>query len=183
MNINSLSEEQLAGQRLMVGFSGTRINDELRFLIQTLRVGGIILFARNLETPEQIKTLCTSAQIFAGKCGQPALFISIDQEGGAVARLKSQFTQFPGNPEMADEADAVRFAQVTATELSELGVNMNMAPVLDVIPGTGDSIMSTRAFGRDPLWVSRLGTAVIRHFQQNRIWYRLRRRLKRMWQE
>jgi len=169
MNINFLSEEQLAGQRLMVGFSGTQLNDELQFFVRELRVGGIILFLRNLETPEQIKALCTSAQAFADKCGQPALFISIDQEGGRVARLKEPFTQFPGNPAMTDEADAVRFAEVTANELSGIGINMDMAPVLDVIPETGNSVMATRAFGHDPFWVSQLGTAVIQHLQQNHI--------------
>ena len=169
MNINSLSEEQLAGQRLMVGFNGTKLNDELQFLIQELGVGGIILFSRNLETPDQIKALCKSAQAFAGKCGQPALLISIDQEGGKVARLKEPFTQFPGNPAMTDEADAVRFAEVTANELSGIGINMDMAPVLDVIPETGNSVMATRAFGHDPFWVSQLGTAVIQHLQQNHI--------------
>ena len=169
MNINSLSEEQLAGQRLMVGFNGTKLNDELQFLIQELGVGGIILFSRNLETPDQIEALCESAQGFADKCGQPALLISIDQEGGKVARLKEPFTQFPGNPAMTDEADAVRFAEITASELSGVGVNMDMAPVLDVIPEKGNSVMATRAFGDDPGWVSRLGTEVIRHLQQNNI--------------
>lgn len=167
--INSLSEEQLAGQRLMVGFNGTKLNDELQFLIRELRVGGIILFSRNLETPDQIEALCESAQGFADKCGQPALLISIDQEGGKVARLKEPFTRFPGNPSMSGEADAVRFAEITASELSGLGVNMDMAPVLDVIPETGNSVMATRAFGDDPGWVSRLGTEVIRHLQQNNI--------------
>ena len=70
---------------------------------------------------------------------------------------------------MTDEADAVRFAEITASELSGVGVNMDMAPVLDVIQEKGNSVMATRAFGDDPGWVSRLGTEVIRHLQQNNI--------------
>jgi len=153
----------------MVGFHGTELNDQLQYLIQELRVGGIILFARNLKTPDQIRALCKSVHGFTEACGQPNLLISIDQEGGTVARLKEPFTQFPGNPAMTDEADAIRFAEITASELSDLGINMDMAPVLDVIPESGNSVMATRAFGRDPGWVSKLGIEVIRHLQQNTI--------------
>jgi beta-N-acetylhexosaminidase len=70
---------------------------------------------------------------------------------------------------MRSEADAVRFAEITASELSGIGINMDMAPVLDVVPDTGGSVMASRAFGNDPGWVSRLGTAVIRNLQQNHI--------------
>jgi beta-N-acetylhexosaminidase len=169
MNISAFSDEQSAGQRLMVGFDGTELNPDLRFLIKTLRVGGIILFSRNLITPGQITHLCTSVQEYALSCGQPPLFISIDQEGGSVARLKEPFTQFPGNPQMKGPEDAIHFARVTASELTQIGVNMNLAPVLDVAPQEIDSVQKSRVFGHDPLWVSELGTAVIEHLQANNI--------------
>ncbi len=169
MRTGAFSDRQLAGQRLMVGFDGTRLSEDLRFMIQHLKVGGIILFAQNLETPDQIKELCTSVQDYARRCGQPPLFIAIDQEGGEVSRLKAPFTQFPGNPHMQAEADAIHFAEVTAGELSQVAINMNMAPVMDVAPVNIDSIMAGRAFGADPQWVSRLGVKVIEHLQRNRI--------------
>jgi len=131
MDISEFSNEQLAGQRLMVGFDGTRLNDDLMFLIDTLKVGGIILFSRNLTSPDQIKDLCLSVQEYAVKCGQPPLFISIDQEGGKVARLEEPFTQFPGNPHMKNDEDARHFAEITASELKNVGINMNMAPVME----------------------------------------------------
>jgi beta-N-acetylhexosaminidase len=165
----TFSNEQLAGQRLMVGFDGTGLNDDLKFLIDHIKAGGIILFAGNLETPDQIKDLCFAVQDFARSCGQPPLFIAIDQEGGQVARLKKPFTQFPGNPYILHEADAIYFAETTATELNQVGINMNMAPVLDVAPKDIDSIMAKRAFGGDPDRVSRLGVKVIEHLQKNRI--------------
>ena len=167
--MSALSNEQLAGQRLMVGFDGTGLNDDLKYLISHIKAGGIILFAGNLETPDQIKDLCFGAQDFAKSCGLPPLFIAIDQEGGQVARLKKPFTQFPGNPSMRNDEDAVYFAETTATELNQVGINMNMAPVLDVAPVNIDSIMAKRAFGGDPAWVSRLGVKVIEHLQKNRI--------------
>ncbi len=169
MEIKDLSNEQLAGQRLMVGFDGIELNNDLKLLIDTIKVGGIILFARNLSSPEQIKDLCLSAQEYALKCGQPALFISIDQEGGQVARLKPPFTQFPGNPKMKGEGDAINFARTTAKELKGVGINMNMAPVLDVAQKGIHSVMAGRAFGSDPAWVSKLGIKVIENLQQNKI--------------
>jgi beta-N-acetylhexosaminidase len=169
MNPSSLSNEQLAGQRLMVGFDGTGLDEYLKFLIGQIKAGGIILFAVNLETPDQIKDLCFAVQDYAKQCGQPPLFIAIDQEGGQVARLKEPFTQFPGNPHMRHEADAKHFAEVTAAELNQVGINMNMAPVMDVAPQDIDSIMAKRAFGGDPDWVSRLGLKVIEHLQRHNI--------------
>jgi beta-N-acetylhexosaminidase len=169
MELSAFSDKQLAGQRLMVGFSGTRISEELKSLIKHLKVGGLILFSENLKTPQQIEQLCSEAQQYAHSCGQPPLFIAIDQEGGQVARLKSPFTRFDGNPSMKDEHDAVHFAEVTAAEMAGVGINMNMAPVVDVAPEEINSIMAGRVFGSDPHWVSRLGVAVIEHLQQNRI--------------
>jgi beta-N-acetylhexosaminidase len=169
MMTTAFSNEQLAGQRLMVGFDGTDLNADLKFLIKRLKSGGIILFSRNIETPDQIKHLCNEVQNYAQRCGQPPLFIAIDQEGGQVARLKEPFSQFPGNPHMANEKDAVQFAETTAAELARVGINMNMAPVLDIAPETINSIMAERAFGADPAWVTRLGIKVIEHLQCNNI--------------
>ena len=164
-----LSTEVMAGQRLMVGFDGTRFNDDLKSLIEILQVGGLILFSRNLVTPEQIRQLCRDCQEYAGRCGLPPLFISIDQEGGPVARLKPPFTQFPGNPAMKHPKDAVDFARATAMDLQHIGINMNMAPVLDIAPEGVNSIMAGRAFGSDPQWVSRMGMTVIDQLQRRGI--------------
>jgi len=169
MNITTFSDEQLAGQRLMVGFDGIELNRELKYLIDRVKVGGVILFARNLINPEQIKQLCLSLQGYAAACGQPPLFIAIDQEGGQVARLKQPFTQFAGNPEMEGQKDARHFAEVTATELSRTGINMNLAPVLDVAFNAQKSIMAGRAFGADPIQSADLGSTVIEHLQQSGI--------------
>ncbi len=169
MDITTYSDEQLAGQRLMVGFEGTELNRELESLIGEIKVGGIILFARNLIDHRQIKHLCLRAQEYARSRGQPPLLIAIDQEGGQVARLKKPFTRFAGNPEMESRRDAERLAQITAAELSWVGINMNMAPVLDIAFNGPKSIMAGRSFGNEPLWVTDLGTTVIEHLQKNGI--------------
>lgn len=169
MKTATLSTEQQAGQRLMVGFEGTGLNEDLKDLINRLKIGGIILFAGNLKSPDQIKELCRSIQDYAKICQQPPLFIAVDQEGGQVARLQEPFTIFPGNPHMKTEEDAVHFAEITAAELNQVGINMNMAPVMDVSPEGSGSIMAERTFGDNPAWVSRLGVKVIEHLQLNNI--------------
>ncbi len=167
MTYETWSDEQKAGQRMMVGFTGTQFNDELRYAIDTLKVSGVILFSQNIASPKQLETLCQSLQDYAKSCGQPPLFIAIDQEGGVVARLKPPFTQFEGNPSMQKEQDAIAFALTTARELTGVGINMDMAPVLDVPPVQGPSVMIERAFGRDPRWVAQMGATVIEHLQDN----------------
>jgi beta-N-acetylhexosaminidase len=157
----------MAGQRFMVGFDGLSLSTDLKYLIDTLKVGGIILFKRNVSSPEQIADLCASAQAHAAACGQPPLLIAIDQEGGQVARLGPPFSQFPGNPYMKNVRDADSFAEITAREIGEVGINMNMAPVLDVPPEQLESVMAGRAFGSDPEWISVMGKHVIKGLQQN----------------
>ncbi|MBW2410303.1 MAG: beta-N-acetylhexosaminidase [Deltaproteobacteria bacterium] len=169
MDLKSLTNTGLAGQRLMVGFAGDKFSDDLRYLIGELKVGGIILFSQNITSPGQLKDLCEAMQRHAAENLNLPLFIAVDQEGGQVARLKDPFTEFPGNPHMHSEDDASQFAEITAAELVQMGFNMNMAPVLDIAPQNIESIMAQRAFGHDPAWVERLGMKVIRHLQQNSI--------------
>lgn len=157
----------LAGQRLMIGFDSNRLDHKIRDLIDSCHPGAIILFACNLDTPDQIKTLCEDLQAHAAKCGLPPLFIGIDQEGGPVARLKKPFTIFKGHAHMKSVADAIHFATVTATELVQMGINMNMAPVLDVLPADMQSIMIDRSLGHDPIEVGRLGRTIIEYQQNN----------------
>lgn len=156
----------LAGQRLMLGFDGTTFNGDLETLIRELNPGGIILFSRNIETPDQVRALCRDVQEYARSLGLPPLFIAIDQEGGAVARLRApHFREFPGAPALHTEAAAARFGVEMAALLRSLGINMNMAPVLDVAPAGFPSIMGNRILGRDPERVARLGAAIIRAHQ------------------
>lgn len=165
-----LSKQRLAGQRLMVGFDGTELNAELKYLIDTFNIGGVILFKPNITSPPQLRKLCASIQDYARSWDLPHLFITVDQEGGQVARLKAPFfTEFPGNPHMRGRDDARLFARTTATELLGAGFNMNMAPVLDVAFDKADSIMAERSFGSDPAWVSELGGAVIQGLQRGNI--------------
>jgi beta-N-acetylhexosaminidase len=158
--------EFIAGQRIMAGFIGTELNEDLKFLIDTIGVGGIILFSRNITSRKQLTSLCKNASEYASACSLPPLLIAIDQEGGTVARLKAPyFTEFPGAPFIKNISDAETFARITAEELCDAGINMDMAQVLDVAPKDFDSVMSQRMFGNDPRLTSMLGCTIIKHLQ------------------
>jgi len=159
----------MAGQRLMLGFDGIELNKDLKYIINNIKACGIILFKRNIGTPEQVAALCSECQQYAKECGIPPLFIAVDQEGGTVARFKEPFTIFKGNPYIESVDDAKNFASITADELKQVGINMNFAPVLDVVPEGVDSIMKDRAFKGDAQQVSKFGIKVILGLQAKKI--------------
>ena len=159
----------MAGQRLMLGFDGVELNRDLKHIIDGIKACGIILFKRNIETPKQVASLCKACQEYAKSCGLPPLFIAIDQEGGTVARLQKPFTIFKGNPFIESVEDAKHFALITADELHQAGINMNFAPVLDIVPDSVDSIMKERVFKGDAKRVSSLGMEVILGLQKKGI--------------
>lgn len=155
------------GQLFMLGFHGTEFSKDLRELFKTYHPGGVILFSRNLEDPEQAAHLTNALQKLAPKM---PLFVSIDQEGGRVARLPKGFTVFPGQSALgqAGATDlAYAFAEATAKELRAIGVNMNLTPVLDVNTNPHNPIIRDRSFGSDPEQVETLGLAVIAGLQDN----------------
>ena len=155
------------GQLFMLGFHGTEPSTELRDLFKSYHPGGVILFSRNLENPEQAAHLTNALQKLAPKM---PLYVSIDQEGGRVARLPKGFTVFPGQGALGQAgttALAYAFAEVTASELRTIGVNMDLAPVLDVNTNPRNPIIGDRAFGHDPEQVETLGLAVIAGLQDN----------------
>lgn len=165
MDVETYSIEKLAGQRLMLGFEGTDFSKDVRHLIKKVNAGGLILFKQNIRSPEQVTQLCREAQDYARQCGLPPLLVAIDQEGGMVARLSAPFTVFKGNPHIRSNADADEFGRVCASELLDVGINMNLAPVLDVAPRNFHSIMEGRMFGHSPERVSAMGNQVISAMQ------------------
>jgi beta-N-acetylhexosaminidase len=166
----ALSElEDKIGQIFMVGIPGPDLDPLTEKLIVDHGVGGVILFSRNIETPLQLAGLCRDLQGLALKTRSIPLFLSVDQEGGRVARLKRPFTLFPGNEAIAGGPMALEraheFATVTAREMAMVGLNMDLAPVVDVRRGEAEKHLVGRTFGDDPRWVARLGSRVIETLQ------------------
>jgi beta-N-acetylhexosaminidase len=160
-NEYSMNVPELAGQLCMIGFEGTEITPDLRAWIREYQPGGIILFSRNLVDPAQIAHLTNDLQALAGDI---PLLIAIDQEGGRVSRLPSGFTIFPPAATVAQSGStelAYQAAAVTAKELRAVGINMNMAPVLDIHTNPSNPIIGDRAFGTEPEQVCFMGAATI----------------------
>jgi beta-N-acetylhexosaminidase len=159
--------EHLIGQRLMVGFDGSSWNTDLEFCIRDLAPGGLILFAANIDSPDQVRALCADAQKCAVDMGLPPLIIAVDQEGGPVARLgPPAFPHCPGAAEMQCVTDAEAFARLVADIMKPIGIHMDMAPVLDIDCPELEGIMRRRAFGSDPETVTAMGLAVIHGLQR-----------------
>ena len=164
-----MTVSELVGQLCMIGFEGTEVTPDLRAWMREYRPGGIILFSRNLVNPAQIAHLTNDLQALAGEM---PLLIGIDQEGGRVSRLPSDFTIFPPAATVAQPGStelAYQAAAVTAKELRAVGINMNMAPVLDIHSNPSNPIIGDRAFGTDPEQVCLMGAATLAGLHDHRV--------------
>jgi beta-N-acetylhexosaminidase len=159
------------GQLFMAGIPGPQLDEDTKALIRDYNLGGVILFSRNIEDPIQLTRLCLDLQDTAIEYHGLPLILAVDQEGGRVARLKEPFTQFPGNTAIGQDAQpverAMEYGRITAKEMKMVGLNMNLAPVVDVQRGEPEKHLAGRTFGEDPEMVAVLGRTVVRSFQEN----------------
>lgn len=156
------------GQHFIVDFDGPAVTPQVERLVREGRIGGVILFAKNVRSPDQVRRLCADLQALVRDAGLPPMFISVDQEGGLVNRLVDGFTVFPSAMALGAsgrEDDVIAAARITAGELRSVGINTNHAPVLDVNTDPTNPVIGVRAFGEDPEAVGRLGSAYLRAAQ------------------
>jgi beta-N-acetylhexosaminidase len=154
-----------AGQLVIAGFAGHVIPDDLTRIAREFDLGGVIYFARNIDAPEQVAELSRQAH---GLARDTPLWISVDQEGGRVARLRRPFTEWPPMMTLGrsgDEALAARFARALASELRAVGINLDYAPVLDIHTNPDNPVIGDRALAERAEDVARLGTVIIRTLQ------------------
>jgi beta-N-acetylhexosaminidase len=155
------------GQLLIGSLPGTTLTPEIRSLAREFSLGGVILFARNIEAPEQVAELSQDVQQLASEV---PLWMSVDQEGGRVARLKKPFTEWPPMAVLGrsgDSALAGRFAAALAAELRAVGITLDYAPVLDIHTNPRNPVIGDRALAEDAEAVARLGAAIVRGLQDN----------------
>jgi beta-N-acetylhexosaminidase len=160
----NLSTEDKIGQMLVVGFQGLKPPDHILSWLESGRIGGVILFARNIDNPAQVVELTRACHEAASR----PILIAIDQEGGVVARLREGFTESPGAMALGAANSEVLAEQVSAVlgvEMRALGINWNLAPAVDLTHNIHNPSVGVRSLGVDPNRVSRLGVAQVRGFQ------------------
>jgi len=174
-SLKEMTLEEKVGQLLMVHFNGEEVNDDAKILVQDTKAGGIIYYnwSNGLHSPEQIRTLSTGLQKLTEANQNPIpLLIAADQEGGVVARLNNGFTKFPGNKALGETSDpnlAEGAALAMGEELQAVGINMNLAPVVDVNSNPRNPVIGVRSFGDETETVLAFGKKALSGYRRARI--------------
>ena len=165
--VANMSDADKVGQLMMIGIHGKSLNDDAKFMLNEYRVGGIILFDRNMESKDQVKTLITDINKAGKSAGLTPLFIGIDQEGGAVARMDDKLIKVPPAEEVgkAPVEQAASLAKEVGTELKDLGFNIDFAPVADL------GLTYGRSYSTNPDEVVRYAGAVGKAYDEAGLWY------------
>lgn len=165
--VANMSDADKVGQLLMIGIHGTTLNDDAKFMLNEYRVGGIILFDRNMESKDQVKTLIADINKASKSAGLTPLFLGIDQEGGAVARMEDQLIKVPPAEELGNSPieQAASLAKQSGAELKDLGFNINFAPVADL------GLTYGRSYSTNPDEVVRYAGAVGKAYDEAGLWY------------
>lgn len=149
---------------LMMDIAGTWLTAEDRQMLRQPEVGGLIIFARNIESPRQVRELCQSIRAV-----RPDLLLAVDQEGGRVQRLRQGFLRLPAMRAIADNHNAEELAEhcgwLMATEVLAVGLDLSFAPVLD-LDHQRSAVVGSRAFEGDPQRATTLAAAFIRGMHQ-----------------
>ncbi|HEX7722991.1 MAG TPA: glycoside hydrolase family 3 N-terminal domain-containing protein [Pyrinomonadaceae bacterium] len=163
----SLPFEQQIGQFFFIGLPGKTIDSEARELIEEIKPGGIILFGRNVESPDQVRKLLDDARALV----PTQLLCGIDQEGGLVDRLREIFPAMPSARALRQHGDlaGVRtLGRITGELLRMLGIDINFAPVMSIITQARSQLTNglySRSFGASPGEVLGYTTVYMRGLQ------------------
>lgn len=165
--VANMSDADKVGQLLMIGIHGTTLNDDAKFMLNEYRVGGIILFDRNMESKDQVKTLIADINKAGKSAGLTPLLLGIDQEGGAVARMDDQLIKVPPAEKLGNAPieQAASLAKQSGEELKDLGFNINFAPVADL------GLTYGRSYSTNPDEVVRYAGAVGKAYDEAGLWY------------
>lgn len=151
------------GQVFMVAIDGTRLTRHTAALLRTWRAGGVVLFERNVGSAGDLRSLTTALQ----SASAVPLLIATDQEGGSVVRVRVGLTPLP-SPEyygrLGSAARVYADTRLQGLALRSLGINLDLAPVVDV-RSLPDSAIGSRSFGSDPALVARFVDAAVRGYQ------------------
>lgn len=150
--------EQMVGELFMIGISGKELDDQTIRILEEIRPGFVILFARNIESASQVNDLLMHITKVIKK---PVVF-AIDQEGGIVTRLREGFAVSCGAMALAatgDKTNAHLAGKILAKEMKSIGITWNLAPVVDINDNPNNPGIGVRSFGDTPEKVSKFASA------------------------
>lgn len=166
MRAEQMTVEQKVGQILMIGYPTMDIPIEMEAWIKQKHIGNVILFSRNIGTPEETYQHVRTLQSWAYEAEQPyPLLIGTDQENGVVTRLQKGATRFPGAMALGATGNleqATRIYAATGKELRAAGISVNFAPTVDVNNNAANPVIGVRSFGEAPEQVARFGEAAVK---------------------
>ena len=169
--INNMSVDEKIGQLLITGIENLEISEREIELIESHKIGGFILFKRNIVNYEQTLGLVNTLKEL-NKNNKIPLFLSIDEEGGRVSRLYELFNNLPPASDLGlknNQESAFEFGQIQAFKLLALGFNLNFSPVLDVNSNPENEVIGDRAISDDPEKVALLGTQIFKAMMESGI--------------
>lgn len=152
------SLEQDLGQLFIVGFEGKTITPQLESFFKKYRPGGVLLLSKNIESEQQLKSLIAGLQNLSQRETGLPLFIAVDQEGGPISRI-GFLEEKTAQSAINSTDDAYRIGLKRGKELKELGVNMNLAPLLDYMQS--GNFYFNRCFQKSPLLSGNLGKSLV----------------------
>ncbi|MCK5654938.1 MAG: beta-N-acetylhexosaminidase [Candidatus Aureabacteria bacterium] len=158
------------GELIISGFRGTAFNKELEKKILVDKAAGLILFARNISTLKSLKKLTTCCQSARKSISRSPLIIAIDHEGGRVNRFGSLLTSIPSSMAIASaasEEETKKLGKLMACELLACGINLNLAPVLDINDVEENPGIGIRSFGSNARTVSKFANKLIEGMAKN----------------
>jgi len=162
--LKEMSIDEKIGQLFIVGFEGTTPNNALIKMLTDKHVGGVILFKRNINNPENLRKLNNSLKEINSGVSKIPLFISVDEEGGRLSRMPEQLSKLPAAKsigEINDENISYEVGSLIAQLTKSFGFNMNFAPVLDIWSNPENTVIGDRAYGTDPEVVLKNGVKVM----------------------
>jgi len=173
LDIKNWTTSEKAGQHFIIGFDGISPPKYLIERIENGQIGGIILFRRNIKSFVQLSSLINNLQKASLKSRlKIPLFVSIDEEGGSVSRLSSDFDSLPSAQSLAKYKEEKRIENSIfrlAKQMKKVGINLNLSPVLDLSTNPKCTVIGDRSLGSNPEKVGSIGKKIISYYQSNMI--------------
>lgn len=169
--IDRMTIDEKIGQMVIAGFDGVEASENVKNLVEKYKIGGLILFKKNIKTPSQLLSLINSIKLLNQNNEFP-LFFSVDEEGGSLTRMPDELKKFPTNKKVGlinNEDFSYDIGSTIAQEIKYFGFNLNFAPVLDINSNPKNPVIGIRSFGSDKNLVSKLGVATMKGIQSENI--------------